>query len=59
MVSKYEGFGMPILEAQASGMAVITSNIEPLKTVAGKQSILVNPNKPNEIKKKNKKVNIK
>ena len=56
MVSKYEGFGMPILEAQASGMAVITSNIEPLKTVAGKQSILVNPNNPNEIKKKIKKL---
>ena len=45
------GFEMPVLEAQSSGMAVITSNIEPMRTVAGKQSILVNPNKPNEIKK--------
>ncbi len=56
MVSKYEGFGMPVLEAQSSGMAVITSNIEPMRTVAGDQSILVNPNKPNEIKKNIKKL---
>ena len=47
---------MPILEAQASGMAVITSDIEPMKTVAGSKSILVDPNKPIEIKKNIKKL---
>ena len=51
MVSNYEGFGMPIIEAQASGMAVITSNLEPMRSVAGKYGLLVNPNKPQEIKK--------
>ena len=51
MTSKYEGFGMPIIEAQASGMAVITSNLEPMKTVVGKNGLVVNPNKPIEIKK--------
>ena len=51
MVSKYEGFGMPIIEAQSSGMAVITSNLEPMKSVAGKHGLFVNPNRPQEIKK--------
>ena len=51
MVSNYEGFGMPIIEAQASGMAVITSNLEPMRSVAGKYGFLGNPNKPQEIKK--------
>ena len=56
MVSKYEGFGMPIIEAQASGMVVITSNKEPMKTVAGKYGVLVDPNKPNKIKESIQKV---
>ncbi len=56
MVSKYEGFGMPIIEAQASGTAVITSDIEPMKTVIGKNGLIVNPNKPKEIKKKIRKL---
>lgn len=49
--SLYEGFGLPILEAQASQVAVITSNISPTKEVAGKGAILVNPLDKNEIKK--------
>ncbi len=51
MVSKYEGFGMPIIEAQASGMVVITSNLEPMKTVIGKNGFVVDPDKPTKIKK--------
>lgn len=41
--SYYEGFGMPIIEAQATGRLVITSNIEPMKSVAGSGAILCNP----------------
>lgn len=41
--STYEGFGMPILEAQAVGRPVITSNIEPLTYVGGKGALYVNP----------------
>jgi glycosyltransferase involved in cell wall biosynthesis len=41
--SIYEGFGMPILEAQSVGRPVITSNIEPLTYVGGKGALYVNP----------------
>jgi len=51
MVSKYEGFGMPIVEAQQSGLAVITSNIEPMKSVAGEGAIFVEPHNIFEIRK--------
>jgi len=42
--SKYEGFGIPILEAQVVGRPVITSNLDPMNFVAGKGAYLVNPN---------------
>ena len=42
-VSTYEGFGVPILEAQATGRAVITSNISPMKEVAGSGANLADP----------------
>jgi len=48
-ISTYEGFGVPILEAQASGRPVITSNLSPMKEVAGKGALLVNPENPEEI----------
>ncbi|MDA9682737.1 glycosyltransferase [Candidatus Pelagibacter sp.] len=52
MVSYFEGFGMPIIEAQHSKLAVITSKLEPMNTVSGKEAaILVNPKKVVEIKK--------
>lgn len=41
--SLYEGFGMPIIEAQAIGRPVITSNIEPMRTVAGGAAKLIDP----------------
>ncbi|MGB3801870.1 MAG: glycosyltransferase family 1 protein [Lewinella sp.] len=34
-VSTYEGFGLPILEAQMTGRPVVTSNISPHREVAG------------------------
>lgn len=42
-VSTYEGFGMPIIEAQAIGRAVVTSNIEPMKSIAGEGACLADP----------------
>jgi glycosyltransferase involved in cell wall biosynthesis len=41
--STYEGFGLPILEAQATGRPVLTSDLSPMKDVAGKGACLVNP----------------
>lgn len=39
----YEGFGMPIIEAQATGRPVLTSDLAPMNEVAGSDYILVNP----------------
>lgn len=41
--SFYEGFGLPILEAQACGCPVVTSNVSAMPEVAGKGAILVDP----------------
>lgn len=41
--SMYEGFGMPIIEGQAIGRPVVTSNIAPMKDVAGGAAMLVDP----------------
>lgn len=48
--SLYEGFGRPILEAQSMGIPVITSNIDPMREVAGKGALLVNPMDTGEIR---------
>lgn len=42
-VSTYEGFGMPILEANAIGRVIVTSNIMSMPDVAGDAACLVNP----------------
>ncbi len=41
--SIYEGFGLPIIEAQAMHTPVVTSNLSPMKEVAGGGAMLVNP----------------
>lgn len=48
--SFFEGFGMPIIEAQATGRPVITSNYGAMKEVAGEGAVLVDPYSPNDIK---------
>ena len=41
--SRYEGFGLPVLEAFACGTPVICSNAASLPEVAGKAAVLVEP----------------
>ena len=41
--SVFEGFGMPIVEGQAIGRPVVTSNIEPMSSIAGGAACLVDP----------------
>lgn len=50
--STFEGFGMPILEAQAVGRPVITSNILSMPEVGGDAALYVNPHNNEEIKDK-------
>lgn len=47
--SLYEGFGLPPLEAMASGAPVVTSDISPLREVVGDAAIKVNPENVFEI----------
>ena len=49
-VSIGEGFGIPIIEAQAMGKPLITSNIPPMSMVAGEGACLANPLDINSIK---------
>ena len=49
-VSLLEGFGLPIIEAQAMLKPVITSNLSAMPETAGDGACLVNPNDVNEIR---------
>jgi glycosyltransferase involved in cell wall biosynthesis len=48
--SLYEGFGLPIVEAQKTGRPVITSDLSPMKEVAGGAACLVDPEKEEDIR---------
>ena len=47
--SLYEGFGLPIIEANALGIPVITSNVCSMPEVASDAALLVNPYSVSEI----------
>jgi glycosyltransferase involved in cell wall biosynthesis len=48
--SVFEGFGLPVIEAQKAGRPVITSNLSPMKEVAGLGACLVDPYDPASIR---------
>jgi len=47
--SLYEGFGFPVAQAMAAGVAVITSNTSCLPEIAGDGALFVDPRSPAEI----------
>jgi len=50
LISKHEGFGMPIIEAQAVGRPVIASNVCSIPEVAGDAAVLVSPHDMEEVR---------
>jgi glycosyltransferase involved in cell wall biosynthesis len=48
--STYEGFGMPVIEANATGRVVVTSRMEPMISVANGAACLVDPYDPKSIR---------
>lgn len=49
-ISTLEGFGLPIIEANAVGRPIITSNIEPMTSVSGDSACLVDPYDVNSVR---------
>lgn len=49
-VSEFEGFGIPPIEAMATGTAIIASNTSSIPEVCGNAALYVNPSQVNEIK---------
>jgi len=47
--SLYEGFGLPVIEAMATGVPVACSNVTSLPEVAGEAAILFDPGVPDQI----------
>lgn len=49
-ISLGEGFGVPIIEAQASGRPLITADVSPMREVAGDGACLVDPTDVSQIR---------
>jgi alpha-1,3-rhamnosyl/mannosyltransferase len=47
--SLYEGFGLPLAQAMASGVPTITSNCSSMPEVSGDAAILIDPSSPAEL----------
>jgi alpha-1,3-rhamnosyl/mannosyltransferase len=47
--SLYEGFGLPLGQAMAAGVPLVTSNVSSMPEVAGDAALLVDPRSPAEI----------
>jgi alpha-1,3-rhamnosyl/mannosyltransferase len=47
--SLYEGFGLPVAQAMAAGVPVVTSNVSSLPEVAGEGGLLVDPDSPDQL----------
>lgn len=47
--SLYEGFGLPVAQAMAVGVPVVTSNVSSLPEVAGDAALLVDPKSAGEV----------
>lgn len=47
--SFFEGFGLPVAEAQACGCPVVTSNISSMPEAGGDAALYINPSHPEEI----------
>src|SRR5262249_40625475 len=47
--ARYEGFGLPVLAALASGAAVVAADLPPIREFAGGAAITVDPDDPDAI----------